>query len=75
MMKMTKQTRVVIGISIFAVFAIDDFWRGYHQSRSIPLGVITAIGGIVGGLLVLLLMWPGSPDNRPDKHDSSGTLV
>lgn len=70
---MTKKTKTIVGVSIFVVFAIYDFWHGYHQNRSIPLGVISVIGGILSG--IFYGGWPGLEDDRPDKHDSSGTLV
>ncbi|HWX53843.1 MAG TPA: hypothetical protein VN176_04550 [Verrucomicrobiae bacterium] len=70
-----KKARVLVGVTVFLIFVTLDFWRGYHQSRSIPLGVITAIGGILDGLLVFFWMWPGPADDRPDGQDSSGTLI
>jgi hypothetical protein len=70
---MTKKKKSIVGLSIFIVFAIYDFWHGHHQNRSIPFGVISVIGGILSG--VFYGGWAGPADDRPDKHDSSGTLV
>jgi hypothetical protein len=70
--EMTKKTKIIVGVAVFLVIAICDFWHGYHQSRSIPVGVFSLIGGILSG--IFFGGWPG-PKERPDKHDSSGTLV
>lgn len=47
---MTK--RVLIAAAIIAS-AVYDFYRGYHDTRSILSGLIW----VIGGLIVLALFW------------------
>ena len=47
-----KKRAVLIAAAIVAS-AIYDFYRGYHETRSILSGVIW----VVGGLIVLALFW------------------
>jgi hypothetical protein len=70
MTRKKRRTVVLLCVTIL-IFAVIDFWHGYHQSRSIPLGVITAVGGFLGATWA----WPGPTDDRPDGQDSSGTLI
>jgi hypothetical protein len=75
--EMTKKKKIGVAVLsvTFLVSVTVDFWHGYHRSRSIPLGVISAIGGAVGGVLLILSMWAGPTNDRPNGQDSSGTLV
>jgi hypothetical protein len=69
---MTKKT-IFRWVQVFIVllFVGCDFWKGYHQERSIPLGLLSALGALLSLLLGRLFNNSVSEEidslNKPDK--------
>jgi hypothetical protein len=46
-------------------FVAWDFWDGYHSNRSVPTGLLSAMGGSLWALLeVLEILVPGADETE-----------
>jgi multisubunit Na+/H+ antiporter MnhG subunit len=51
---------ILILAGIIGLFAIYDFWRGYHETRSVAVGIVAVAVGLAGWAYYWRLPWLAS---------------
>jgi hypothetical protein len=59
---MNKRAILILAVGI-GLYAIYDFWRGYHETRSIAAGIVAVVLSLVGWAYYVWLM-PKKPDSN-----------